>query len=350
MATTERYLPAGTDIVVRNPDGTVGRHRTKADTVLAADEPGPSVRCPETRNFVKSVVRKGYRSYFHESLIRTRAVPDAADATPAPPPPKTPEVAASLVFYDIPEGATDPDSPDPDRPTPLRNPTWFMRRVGVRLNLSCWAVPTARIQSILPELDRLTRAGANWNAIPFDPGAGKTILAAVVASITREITGAVGRMPESAASMGRYLETSTASPENTEKAARRRAAAVVARTAELVADLEEAARGFGIDPRTLDLARTMAAAEATRVGMEERARVYYAAQMRLRAEGGNAAVAAAMTAPDADVTTALIAADALDDVEYGAGADLRAAFTDPPEPVGAGAGADEVFDLAGAED
>ena len=153
-------------------------------------------------------------------------------------------------------------------------------------------------------------------------------------------------MPGSGESMDRYLAATTDSPEQTEKNARRRADAVVTRTAELVADLESAARGFGIDPAALDLPRAAAAAEATKVAMHERARAYYEAQVRLRAAGTapGDAMAAAMAAPDADATTALVAADALDDADYGAGAELRAAFDEAPALAGAAAG-DDVYDL-----
>lgn len=331
--TTERYIPAGTRTTLRDPGGKTTGFTTTKDVVLRDGEPGGDVRDPnDTRRFVKHVTRDGYTLYFAPAAVATRTV--------AAPPAAVPEhshVQASLLFYDIPEGTVDPDNPDRGLP----NPTWFLRRVAGRLNKSCWCIPTGRMTGIMPELHRLTRAGVNWNAIPFDPTAGPTILTAVTAALKTAVQEAVDGMPDSAASMDRFLENTTLSPEKAEKQARRRAEAVLTRTKDLIADLESAAAAFGLNPAALDLARAETAARATQLGMQERARLYYQAAVRLRESGGSVGegMANALNSPAADLTTVLVAADALDDIEYGAGEELRAAFDDGP------AAGPDVFDL-----
>jgi len=81
---------------------------------------------------------------------------------------------AICLIYDIPQTSD------------FENPSWFLRRFGVRLNLSCWMIPLVNIPTIRPILDEMTAANVSWRMIKFDESESAQIKEAAIKAINDE--------------------------------------------------------------------------------------------------------------------------------------------------------------------
>lgn len=134
-----------------------------------------------------------------------------------------------LLIYDIPSSVS------------IANPSGFLRRRAVRVNLSCWVIPEERIPYKL--LTRLREAGCTWHVVRFDATEADKLIVMVRQSLAKQAEEAVLRLGESIDGVEPRegeagLETADRLRSRTRQAEKR--------VRELLADLETAAKSFGI--------------------------------------------------------------------------------------------------------
>lgn len=214
------------------------------------------------------------------------------------------------LFYDIPEASG------------LANPSTRLRRIGVRINLSCWLVREDEIPHHL--LNELTEGGAIWWLIKQDVSEAPKLVAMALASMAKEAGDIVRRTEQSEARNAARLDL-----DHNHAGYASRVRVVLRRAQRRLAEIQAAAARFGIDSDSLGNA--LVAVNGLQAAAQERARQY--AQMARQAEeNGRANVAAAARA---DEIPALVLADVVEEAG-GDSSSGRAAF-DPdaataPEP------------------
>lgn len=244
-----------------------------------------------------------------------------------------------LLVYDIPSKAD------------VYNPSWFLRRRGFRVNLSCWVLPAAKIP--YTELAELTEAKVRWRVFRFDAGEAPALVAEALRVIRAEVAEAVARARDSAAKMtakhlegAEHLQDEDAEPrteadrlESYEAAAYR----IVGRMEELLDDVKVAVEGFGIHPDAVGIGGAVAAVEAIQAKMNAKAEAYKKAMEALKAAGQTElakagaetevpgfAVADALQEAGVDPDTANAIGNAVDNPVPAAAGTLTPAVPPPP--------------------
>lgn len=255
----QRYLPAGSKVLVVRPNGRRVWHTTKTK-ILFHTEPEPAV-CPATgRTDVVTYRAEGMVIFFLPSLIETGTAAVAPDTAPIPEPLAPADLRACLLIYDIPERVEFP------------NPSDRLRRLGVRVNLSCWCVPEIDVPYTL--LHEMTKAGATWHVVRFDANEAPKLVRMCLGAIRKEIADAVVRSKQAAARATVQMDDSDNTPEKVEERYLIRARAIAERYTELVTDLTAAARRFGISEAALQTQDADSAIAGISAGMHARARIY----------------------------------------------------------------------------
>lgn len=238
------------------------------------------------------------------------------------------QLKASLILYDIPQGATIKDEKS-GKERPLDNPSGKLRRFAVRINLSCWVCPSHAVP--LPVLEELGRAGAVWHVVPFDASAGPQLVKMVISSIKKEIAENVRRGQECLESAAeRHLGNEDISEEARYERYAVRAGVIVERLGELLEDLTTAAKQFGVDPKRLNLAGARRAIEAMDQTWHTRVDAWRKARETAKSPKGTSNTHALADDPNVRVG---VLADALEDSGdpelVGTAANLREVMTDP---------------------
>jgi hypothetical protein len=171
----------------------------------------------------------------------------------------------NLLVYDIPS-ALDYD-----------NPSGQLRRVGFRVNLSCWAVTEESTPWNL--LEEFTTLKIDWKLFPFASDATPSLIQACREAIVKELADAGKRNDEALAdSMAKHLESREAEDEKTRHKGDKRyeysTKNLITRANQLLDDLESAARCFGIDPATLTIAGARDSVKALTLQATTKAHLY----------------------------------------------------------------------------
>lgn len=203
---------------------------------------------------------------------------------------------ASLLVYDIPDASG------------VANPSGRLRRLGVRVNLSAWVIPTSDIPYAF--LHRLAARGVTWHAVKFDASEGDKLIELATSAIKLELQRGIASARRSAADAAAELETAD-EPAAAELRFNRQTRAIVARVNKLIKDMRECAGRFGVDIGERALTAETAVVRI-KAGMHERARIYAEAAGLIRKATGNPndPMAAAI---DADRAPHYAAADYLAD-------------------------------------
>ena len=225
-------------------------------------------------------------------------------------------IQASLLIYDIPEKA------------PIANPSGRLRRIAIRANLSCWIVPNHLIPYSL--LNYMAENGATWHTVQFDVSEAQKLLRMANEAIKRDMEAAVARTAKSiAAAELAYEQPADDAPPPTVSDFEERTQRAIKRAKQVLGDLEEAAKVFGIDPAATPVRWAYAQAEVLRSAAHDRARRYAGAGVKAAEVGGFDGQAVA-NAVAADAIPAGVVADFIQD--HGADDEanaLRAAFAGP---------------------
>lgn len=135
----------------------------------------------------------------------------------------------SMLVYDIPSGK-------------FWNPSAVLRRRGVRVNLSCWAIPYENIPWNL--LQQMKEAGCLWHVVSFSDEEGENLARLAIDLLSREVVEITKR---AAKSYRKALEKFNTDPSDSTLAGlNARTEAVEKRVAALIDDAETAARAFGV--------------------------------------------------------------------------------------------------------
>ena len=219
------------------------------------------------------------------------------------------ELRACLIIYDIPDDSK------------LHNPSDFFRRIGFRVNLSCWVVPESAIPYRF--LRDLRTGGANVDVVRFDAAEGPRLVRMAVANIRKELADQVKRTRESLARAESQFLANSESPTERDENERRyisRTNSQLKRLEVLMADVDNAARTFGFDPARLNLGDARAAYDAYQTGVQAKSDAYVTATNALRATGTTTGEALAKAA-EMDACPPEIMADFLRDSGDDAAAD-----------------------------
>jgi predicted RNA-binding Zn-ribbon protein involved in translation (DUF1610 family) len=167
----------------------------------------------------------------------------------------------SMLQYDI------PDSVD------VANPSGILRRLGIRVTLSVWAVQEARMP--WPLIDRMGKAGCKVFTVRFDPEEAPKLISLAITSLREDIAEARASLQASLDWAAEDLQDSDESPDKAEKAYRRRTRAAIGHAEKLLEDLQEAAEAFGVaGPITQDMAQARARIGGLRAATQARASMY----------------------------------------------------------------------------
>lgn len=244
-----------------------------------------------------------------------------------------------LLNYDIPSNRPD-----------IVNPSNRLRRIGIRLTLSCWLMaegdlPYAMLNEMtaprmFPVLDRegiqcttedgqpafRRRRGAKWHVVPFDPSAADSLVRMATEAMRHEIRGAVERAYETAESASQRIEGAEGDPAKAQERYEKDVEKINQKLKETLNDLECAAQRFGIDVHAINLDNARETADTLRSAFSVRCRLYEEATRRVRMSGNSGAGSIA-EAVDRGSMSPLMLADWLEEnEEVEMGQQLRASF------------------------
>lgn len=214
-----------------------------------------------------------------------------------------------LLIYDIPEKS------------PAKNPSGVLRRLGIRINLSCWCLP----EDALPHhtLAGLSVNGATWHTVRFAQSEGERLARLTIDTLTKELADLAESLDNSYAGFADQMEEWE--PEwvgddagEVARAFRKRTHAAVRRAEKLLEDAQQAARSMGVDPTMLPVAMATARINCVKREADQRTTAYVEAASRL-------ADAHLRLAAQEDLLPAFALADALED-EGQDSSELRAAI------------------------
>jgi len=316
---TQSYLPAALRLVVQPAGKMAYWYVTQKEIILGSGN--ETATCPVTGFTVRTIVQDGVRVFFLPNQVNYRQVDEPGDNN----------LNACLLLYDIPQNA------------PIDNPSPVLRRLGLRVNLSCWVIPESDLPYTL--LHEMQVAGATWHAVRFDRSEAAKLVQMGVQSLKRELADQVARARRSQARAMAVLDETTESAERAEQRYLRESAVIVRRYEELAADLQTAAARFGIAPETFGLADATAAMAGIGLGMAERAKLF------VQSRAAIAAASLTGTAPDENTPVGIVADMAEDMGLNETAAGLRAGFAGVPgSMLPANAGNADFFRLTDGDD
>lgn len=208
---------------------------------------------------------------------------------------------ASLLIYDIPENAKVP------------NPSSRLRRVAVRVNLSCWVIPNHSIPYML--LDNIRAKGGVWHVVKFDASEAGKLLEMVTDQLRRDVRKAVescGQSVMAAEDKADDIAEGEDNPETCLVKYVRATSAIIRRTERLLRDYQTAAEGFGVPVVSLGISGALSAVHGIQSGIERKAKKYREIADKLRVVGTYDSVGLA-NAMDSDECHVGIALDCLQD-------------------------------------
>lgn len=256
-------------------------------------------------------------------------VGNESDQNPTPTPPQQDEeideakvdsLKACLLIYDIPV----PRNGESEIP----NPSGRLRRIAVRVNLSCWVIQEGDIPYKM--LDDMAARGASWHVVRFDSNEGRRLVRMAISAMRKEIEDAVERSRRCHETAEQILEDDgDANATRLRQRYLQRAEQICTRFETMTRDLEAAAHRFGINPNTLRISQAHTVIQAIQTAMHTRARLYSEAIARLRAVNTTDANAMANAMAN-DQVPAEIAADMLEDNGQD-GSALRESFSNDDE-------------------
>lgn len=270
-------------------------------------------------------------------LIETVAALEKATAKDEPTAtttaPETPErigpekLSATLLVYDIP--SSNEKYADPGK---------TLRRIGFRVNLSCWVIPDGAIpHTFIKELRE------DWNAnvelVRFDMAEGPRLVRMALDRMKKDVEEKMARSAEGIAFMDKHLNLAPELAANTEareaavKLYESRCKRIIKNLEELADDVEVAIKNFSVAPEALGLDDTRKAFAALSAGYAQKVNAYTRATeiLKGRAEAaGDTNAAALANAAAKDLVPVEPLADAL--IENGAeteAKELMDAFAPP---------------------
>jgi len=198
----------------------------------------------------------------------------------------------SLLVYDIPEDSG------------IKNPSSFLRRRAVRINLSCWVIPNDRVP--WTRLNSMLKKGASWHVVKFDEAEAEKLALLAISAITNEIRQVIRAAQESESK----AENNTSTPEG-KRAYWARVRSSLYRAKLALQDAREAAKAFGLD--SIDINGATQLIYRMQVDSRRKALAHVRAAEVLEQNGymHGKAMASALRADEPDAN--LIAADMLDD-------------------------------------
>lgn len=331
MARNEKYLPAGSKLVIKQVNQPAAWYTTKKEIVLEI-APVDAV-CPITNEPVVTATAHGLPIWFQARMVRSRIVLAEGDVDDA-----VFNEQFSLMHYDITVRSE------------FTNPSNRLYPIAVRLTESAWMMRTTDIPYQL--MAEIQDAGCAVEVNKFDKAESRRLIHQAVAKLQEELAAAVARAEASRVRAERALETEpadgedAATPEEAEKACLKQAQAIEKRLTLLAADIRMAAPRFGIREQAVNINRLGTAAATISATMRERAAAYVAAQKALRESNTATGVALANAARDGaeNKVPVYVMADALREADDEKGADrLQEAFAKDDHTFSlAGAGADEM--------
>ncbi len=250
------------------------------------------------------------------------------------------KMSCSMVIYDIPS----------DNKT-YADPSATMRRIGFRVNLSCWVVPDGAVPHTFIHTLR-TDYRANVDVVRFDAAEGPRLARMAVAAMKKEMEENAARAAEGLVAMEQRHLTLDAelidNPEERAAAVKRyeaRCARTLKRMNQIIEDVEVAIKNFGNTPEALGTADARKVYDTLQLGYQQKAAAFVAATNALKALNTPDATALA-TAAAKDLVPAPIVADMLRDHGADTAANaLQAAFDRNVETAD-----DNVFSLTAGDD
>lgn len=197
-----------------------------------------------------------------------------------------------LLVYDIPERST------------ATNPSGRLRRLGIRVNLSCWVLPADSVPYHL--LDQLAASGAAWHIVRFASDEGERLIQLAESTLQKEVERLAASLEQSVQRAAELLE---AGEEGVARAAaleryQRRTRQALTRAQRLYHDARLAAERFQLDPSTIGSIADRV--EAIRSAAHARALLFVEASRRIEDE-------AMRTLASADELPAYVVADLLEE-------------------------------------
>jgi hypothetical protein len=174
---------------------------------------------------------------------------------------------ACLLIYDIPDTADIP------------NPSNRLRRIAVRVNLSCWVVREGDIP--YNYLHWLKEQGATWHVVKFDTDENEKLVKMALDSIRKDIRLSIQRAKASADSAGCKLNDPDMTPEDKSKRYDSVTRATIKRLKETLNSLSAAAKLFGITDRDISLNEALQQTTAIQSSVARKAAEYNRAINRL---------------------------------------------------------------------
>jgi hypothetical protein len=214
--------------------------------------------------------------------------------------------------YDIPVGAE------------VANPSRFLRRRGVRVNLSCWLIPEANVPYHL--INEMTEAGCTVRVVRFADEEAANIAEWARQAIVDEVARRLRRARQSIEQADAQAAADDVPADERARQYRRRALAAERRARRMLEALAEGARAFGLDTSGLTITAASRALDRVHAGVEARC-LAYAEGAREAGRRGRPDMARAARE---DVADPGILADLIEE-RGGNHEQLRAAFAAPPE-------------------
>ena len=309
----ESYLPAQSRVLVTLQNGNHIWYTTKKEIVCTDPQ---ECQCPRTDTPVHRVIYKDEKSTFtvyyrpSQACTRIKGMVEVDEN-------RAKNLALSFLYYDIPTNSG------------ITSPCGRLRRIAVRVNLSCWIIPTDSIPYSF--LDSLTEAGANWNVAKFDPSEGRKLVQQALNSLKAEVEEATQRATQAQQDAERILTSENQTVAQREKAYLLRSKQIKKRMDDLEKDLTEASTCFGINPLSLRLSVARNASEAIQAGMRQRCRMFaHAARQAINSD--HSTLQTLGTLAQNDRVPANILADAHMDFGNGeTGEALAQAFNENPQ-------------------
>ncbi len=172
-----------------------------------------------------------------------------------------------LLIYDVPTKSQIP------------NPSPRLRRVAIRINLSCWVLPTDRVP--WNYLNELREEGVRWHLVPQSEEGSEKLTEMALDSLRQEIRSAVKRTEKSLDLSGEKFVSVKEDPdcdgsdlERAKDKHDKHIKTTMKRINNLLKDIESAAKVFAIDPASLPLVEAKAKADALQMSAHRRAELF----------------------------------------------------------------------------